>query len=152
MDYTYKIENYIPSEKRLFVVYTPDDSSLPPYGNWVAIGEDESEEQILQRVVQCFPIEKWNSPSDPVIENLVGATNANTYTPPVVSTLTISLEETIRRERNIKLQESDWTQLPDAPLTTEQKTQWGTYRQALRDLTEQEGFPSTIVWPQSPNN
>lgn len=38
---------------------------------------------------------------------------------------------TIKRDE--KLQQSDWTQLPDVPLTTEQKAVWATYRQELRD-------------------
>ena len=41
--------------------------------------------------------------------------------------------------RNFLLMDSDWTQLGDAPVTTEQKTQWQTYRQKLRDIpAEQE--------------
>tara|TARA_R110000803_G_C11913645_1_gene313539 strand:+ start:678 stop:959 length:282 start_codon:yes stop_codon:yes gene_type:complete len=40
----------------------------------------------------------------------------------------------LRLERNKLLVESDWTQVVDSPLTTAKKTQWTTYRQALRDL------------------
>jgi hypothetical protein len=55
----------------------------------------------------------------------------------------------IRNERTKKLFRADWTQLPDAPLTEEQKTAYRTYRQALRDITEQvDAF--NIVWPQIP--
>lgn len=43
---------------------------------------------------------------------------------------------------------SDWTQLPDVPLAT--KEAWATYRQALRDITDQPGYPLTIVWPIPP--
>jgi hypothetical protein len=39
----------------------------------------------------------------------------------------------ITTKRDEKLQASDWTQLPDVPLTTEQKAEWATYRQELRD-------------------
>ena len=52
--------------------------------------------------------------------------------------------------RNMILANSDWTQMPDSPLTTEQKAAWATYRQALRDVTAQEGFPGSIQWPVSP--
>jgi len=38
-----------------------------------------------------------------------------------------------RGRRNELLAESDWTQLPDAQLSAEQKAQWAAYRQALRD-------------------
>ena len=53
----------------------------------------------------------------------------------------------IRSERNRKLSESDWTQLTDSPVN---KTTWATYRQALRDITNQSKFPSEITWPVSP--
>ena len=39
----------------------------------------------------------------------------------------------MRHRRDAMLTASDWTQLPDAPLTEEQRAAWATYRQALRD-------------------
>ena len=53
----------------------------------------------------------------------------------------------VRTERNQLLQASDWTQLPDVPLTT--KEAWAAYRQALRDVTLQPD-PFNIVWPTPP--
>ena len=53
----------------------------------------------------------------------------------------------IRAERNKLLVESDWTQLPDAPVDA---AAWATYRQALRDVTTQAN-PFAIVWPESPS-
>jgi hypothetical protein len=43
---------------------------------------------------------------------------------------------------------SDWTQLPDVPLAT--KEAWSVYRQALRDITAQTGYPLAIDWPLAP--
>ena len=43
---------------------------------------------------------------------------------------------------------SDWTQLPDIPQAT--KDLWAPYRQALRDITDQEGYPYDITWPTPP--
>ena len=54
----------------------------------------------------------------------------------------------IRTERNEKIAKTDWTQLPDSPV--DNKTAWATYRQALRDITAQTGFPWTIDWPEQP--
>lgn len=54
----------------------------------------------------------------------------------------------VRAERNTMLSKSDWTQITDA---TADKTTWATYRQALRDVTKQAGFPWTITWPNDPN-
>lgn len=50
-------------------------------------------------------------------------------------------------KRNILLSESDWTQLPDV---TCDKVAWATYRQSLRDLTLQPGYPFEIIWPEKP--
>lgn len=55
--------------------------------------------------------------------------------------------EIARAERNAKLSQSDWTQVSDAPVD---KAAWATYRQALRDITTQIGFPENIIWPTSP--
>jgi hypothetical protein len=55
----------------------------------------------------------------------------------------------VRFERSQKLADCDWTQLPDAPLTNVQTADWATYRQALRDITEQDD-PFNIVWPTIP--
>ena len=56
----------------------------------------------------------------------------------------------VRRERNIKLTECDWTQLNDTPLDNAAKIQWTAYRQALRDVPSQAGFPHNVVWPTKP--
>lgn len=50
--------------------------------------------------------------------------------------------------RGALLAASDWTQLPDVPLDT--KTAWAAYRQALRDITTQPGYPLDIEWPVAP--
>jgi len=49
--------------------------------------------------------------------------------------------EEMRRSRNDLLKDSDWTQLPDVPLSVQEKAEWAVYRQALRDVPQQEGFP-----------
>lgn len=46
--------------------------------------------------------------------------------------------------------QSDWTQIANNPLTLEQQQQWATYRQALRDITAQSGYPFNIIWPTPP--
>lgn len=56
--------------------------------------------------------------------------------------------DVIRAERNKLLIESDWTQLPDAPVDA---AAWATHRQALRDVTDQAN-PFAIIWPESPTS
>jgi hypothetical protein len=53
----------------------------------------------------------------------------------------------VRQERSDKLADCDWTQVDDSPVD---KAVWATYRQALRDITDQAGFPWTITWPDAP--
>lgn len=54
----------------------------------------------------------------------------------------------IKLQRDALLSSTDWTQLPDVPETL--KVKWQNYRQALRDIPEQEGFPWNIIWPTKP--
>jgi hypothetical protein len=53
----------------------------------------------------------------------------------------------VRQQRTQMLKDSDWTQIADS---TADKQAWATYRQALRDVTAQAGFPWTIDWPAQP--
>lgn len=59
-------------------------------------------------------------------------------------------EASVRGQRDLLLSECDWTQLPDSPLSADSKAAWATYRQALRDITGQAGFPYSVVWPTPP--
>lgn len=59
-------------------------------------------------------------------------------------------QKEVRFVRTRRLMESDWTRLDDAPLSTEQRAAWATYRQQLRDLTDQPGFPWEVTWPNQP--
>ena len=53
----------------------------------------------------------------------------------------------VRDDRNKRLAECDWTQLSDAPVD---KTAWASYRQKLRDISKQTGFPWEVTWPTAP--
>ena len=53
----------------------------------------------------------------------------------------------VRNQRTEKLADCDWTQIADS---TADKTAWATYRQALRDVPSQAGFPWVITWPTQP--
>lgn len=59
-------------------------------------------------------------------------------------------ESEVKAKRKELLSESDWTQIPDNQLTTEQKALWSQYRQALRDITSQESYPFNVIWPTKP--
>lgn len=52
----------------------------------------------------------------------------------------------VRKQRDTRLQETDWWALSDRTMTPEQ----AAYRQSLRDITDQYGFPHNIDWPIKP--
>lgn len=56
----------------------------------------------------------------------------------------------VSKRRKQLLVSSDWTQLPNGPLTQQQQEAWAVYRQQLRDIPEQSGYPFNVVWPTPP--
>lgn len=58
--------------------------------------------------------------------------------------------KSIREKRDQLLAETDYLLMPDYPISSEALVALKTYRQALRDVPEQSGFPKTIEWPSKP--
>lgn len=69
------------------------------------------------------------------------------YTPPVDLDATA---RSARATRDLLLAQCDWTQVPDVPIAAAMVTAWRAYRQALRDVPAQAGFPQTVTWPATP--
>ena len=67
----------------------------------------------------------------------------------VANTYTYNTEE-LRAARDAELAASDWTQLADSPLTDSKKTEWATYRQSLRDITDSATSLDDVTWPTKP--
>jgi len=57
---------------------------------------------------------------------------------------------TAREKRNYLLLTSDWIELPSCSLSNTKKQEFALYRQALRDVPQQAGFPENIIWPTKP--
>lgn len=68
--------------------------------------------------------------------------------PEQIADRTASKAQEVRADRNRRLSECDWTQLPDAPVD---HAAWAAYRQALRDVSSQPGFPWNVQWPVVPS-
>lgn len=64
-----------------------------------------------------------------------------------LATKTKTAGDEARALRGRLLAASDWTQVADAPVD---QAAWSTYRQALRDLPDQAGFPDNVTWPEKP--
>lgn len=62
----------------------------------------------------------------------------------------LTKSELVLRQVGEKLKESDWSVLPDVPMTLEQKQAWIEYRQGLRNVKLQGGFPNDVEWPAVP--
>lgn len=56
----------------------------------------------------------------------------------------------VRGKRNQLLNDSDWTQLADSPLDADAKAAWALYRENLRMVPQQAGFPWEVQWPEQP--
>ena len=62
------------------------------------------------------------------------------------------VKNNIRYIRNKLLADSDWTQLADSPLSSSKKTEWVTYRQSLRDLTDNVDSSGRVTYPTVPSS
>lgn len=70
--------------------------------------------------------------------------------PPYVPT-DEELADRIRRDRDEKLKETDFFVMPDYPSDPKDLEEVKAYRQALRDITKQSGFPKEVTWPELPS-
>lgn len=60
------------------------------------------------------------------------------------------LAKNVRSERDRSLAETDWYMMPDYPSNPQNLEELKVYRQALRDVSKQEGFPRDVRWPDVP--
>ena len=79
-----------------------------------------------------------------------GVINTTTVQALVEAPTASQVASAVKMQRDQLLRTTDWTMVPGAPFTAEQVTAWGEYRQALRDITAQVDFPTTIAWPVPP--
>lgn len=121
----------------------PTDNLLAAYGVYpVAVVDAPPFNEATHRLVESTPVQigsTWTQvwQVQPLTSDEIAANDA-------------AQAAEVRAQRNQKLAECDWTQLPDAPLNGEQKFAWGDYRQKLRDVSAQAGFPWQVVWPVKP--
>lgn len=115
-------------------------------------GKYYEDEELDNYIASFFPIKE-------LIEHVAErAENSNYIKNLVDQPFNISNNEYEQRDylisrRLIALDSSDWTQLPDVQekMSEKEKIAWKNFRQELRDLTQQPGWPNSIVWPKRPN-
>lgn len=88
------------------------------------------------------------APADPYIQDgWVYIVQVRDMTEEELAAVTAAKAAQVRADRNRRLSETDWTQVLDSPVD---RTAWAAYRDELRSLPEQEGFPHNVVWPTKP--
>jgi hypothetical protein len=169
-NFQYRIESFNQGDSKIFVLYFPENTELPVLGEYFTINENMTQEEIDTMIVNLVPVYKWirfeeNASAKSVVENLVGGPKSQIKTSVVPEQLPppektpqeleqelldqIKNKETdIRRQRNTLLFLTDYTQTED--YIKDDKEDWKNYRQALRDITDQETFPDSVVWPEPP--
>ena len=99
--------------------------------------------------------EKWYlvGTDTPVIINFLGEIDLSVYqqTPTIKPPTDAELWIQIKTKRDNLLTASDYTQLPDAPITADQRILWQTYRQQLRNIPQTYSTPQSVIWPTQPS-
>ena len=73
-----------------------------------------------------------------------------TFTPPTKAERDADAARDVRARRDRLLAETDYLAMPDYPLSGGRRAAVFAYRQALRDVTKQPGFPRSVAWPKQP--
>lgn len=142
ISYKYTIANVDEAARCMEVIYEADGYQKMHIGARLPF-----EGEPLEEVVRMYaPVSYWEQSNKPVAAVQVGLSGDLGEAAAIPS----NPAEVAVTRRNALLAASDWTQLTDAPFSVEQKTNWAAYRQQLRDLTDQAGFPENIAWPSKP--
>lgn len=140
--YAYEIISVDQAARCMEVVYTSEGNPTMHIGARLPY-EGETVEAI---VGMYAPVRYWEELKTPMVPVDAGQSGTIVVPPAYVP----SPAEVAVARRNALLSASDWTELADVPLASEMKAQWATYRQQLRDLTDQPQFPDAINWPALP--
>lgn len=105
--------------------------------------DNKIHDPLTEKLVQCEPY---------VDGEFAYAVKIEPYTAEELEALRQGALQNVRQARNNLLKDCDWTQLPDAPSAL--KAEWATYRQALRDITNNVVDPrvDTVNWPKKPTD
>ena len=121
--------------------------------------EPEAEEPVIQEPVvvepQPEPFVLWRTTAEQWLRYYVNGdtlcfTNIPVPAEPDPEEVKEQLAQQVRSERDARIAETDWTQVLDAPITAECRDSFRVYRQALRDVPQQAGFPFEVIWPEMP--
>ena len=149
-------------EDRPIIVKVPAKVPNPDYKpSWVCVNADNDEDAkqwlaLDGREVSAEEVKRifgdkaaWASPLTVKVSD--DGKRIESFTPPDDIDPTFDeLAERARNKRDALISETDYLLMPDYPIDPESLEAVKAYRQALRDVPAQEGFPSSIVWPDLP--
>jgi hypothetical protein len=124
------------------VLEGPQATTIPPYQYSVRSGVEEVNGQWFTKYI-AGPVFTDYTDDEAVVHTAAEQYEAYCFTKDA------DQGKAVRADRNKRLADCDWTQLPDSPADHEA---WAAYRQELRDVTAQEGFPWEVVWPEEPQD
>ena len=140
-----QISNPVPMDYReafpntSFTPNGPDDEFLAEQG-YAKVSVWRDHDSKTQKLVPCAPV--YEAP-------WVYTVAVEAKTQADLDADTAAQAANVRAQRNALLSACDWTQLVDSPEAN--KLAWANYRQELRDVTKQTGFPWDVQWPHDPN-
>lgn len=124
---------------------TPDEIEPYWYGVWEWVSPPSPQTIPFDKIVKETGIKKCEDGVWRHTFELVDAPQD------VVEERIAEIAEKVRITRRRLLKHSDYTQMDDAPESVKaNKEAWKVYRQALRDITLQKGFPLDVIWPEEP--
>jgi hypothetical protein len=144
MTHNYQILSFDPTNATMVIEFEglqPLNFHAPNDGTQYLTGQEL--EDAIQSLYPTYEVERISA-----ISNLTGAEDIVSKVVPKYTSNALDSDNLMAR--NMALAMSDWTQIPGAPLTTEKINEWATYRQELRDLPTQAGWPLSVDWPIVP--
>lgn len=115
----------------------PSDEFLAEHGAY-KVSVFLPHDRVTEKLVQCDPY---------ILGEYAYTVKVEPKTQAEIDDAAMVSAHKIRAERAALLAASDWTQLSDSPVD---KVEWAVYRQKLRDIPSQAGFPSVVEWPEVP--
>lgn len=119
-------------------------------GGWHTLTDEERAKHgwypCIEVNSQYDSVTQIRSPAEFVLENNIVTATYTIWDKPE-SQIYNEAADKVRSRRNRLISETDWMALSDNIMSTD----WVFYRQALRDITNQEGFPFNVQWPTKPN-
>jgi len=102
---------------------------------------------VIEILEDRYRVDGCDLPFTVVGQGVISDVEEGDFPPIIIRPPLDEIAASVRKQRTELLAASDWTQLTDAPINS---SVWATYRQQLRDITAQSGFPWEINWPVAP--